>query len=82
MSAQSSAHISLPWYATRCWCGHVIDPLHAHDMSYLQAAMAWNHDGTLLASASDKGTVLRVHTLPQVSSAARSLSSSVSLPHW
>lgn len=29
------------------------------------AAFAWNHDGTLLASASDKGTVLRVHSFPQ-----------------
>ena len=31
--------------------------------------MAWNHDGSLLASASQKGTVLRVHRLPQASKA-------------
>ena len=36
----------------------------------LQAAMAWNDDGTMIASASDKGTVLRVYKLPQVSKAA------------
>lgn len=40
-------------------------------MSMLQAALAWNHDGTLLASASVKGTVLRVHCLPQVEQLVR-----------
>lgn len=35
----------------------------------VQAVMAWNHDGSLLASASQKGTVLRVHRLPQASKA-------------
>ena len=30
------------------------------------AVMAWNQDATLLASASTKGTILRVHRLPQV----------------
>ena len=30
------------------------------------AVMAWNQDASLLASASSKGTVLRVHKLPQV----------------
>jgi hypothetical protein len=29
--------------------------------------MAWNHDGTLLASASQQGTMIRVHKLPQAS---------------
>jgi autophagy-related protein 18 len=32
---------------------------------YEQAVMCWNHDGSYLASASQKGTVLRVHRLPQ-----------------
>lgn len=27
--------------------------------------MAWNYNSTLLASASAKGTVIRVHRLPQ-----------------
>ncbi len=31
--------------------------------------MAWNHEGSLLASASQKGTVLRVHRLPQAAKA-------------
>jgi hypothetical protein len=31
--------------------------------------MCWNHDGSLLASASGKGTVLRVHRLPQAAKA-------------
>jgi WD40 repeat protein len=35
----------------------------------LQAVMAWNHDGSLLASASQKGTVIRVFRLPEVSKA-------------
>ena len=30
------------------------------------AVMAWNQDASLLASASSKGTVLRVHKMPQV----------------
>lgn len=30
------------------------------------AVMAWNQDASLLASASNKGTVLRVHKMPQV----------------
>lgn len=30
------------------------------------AVMAWNQDASLLASASSKGTVLRVHRMPQV----------------
>ena len=30
------------------------------------AVMAWNQDASLLASASNKGTVLRVHRMPQV----------------
>ena len=34
-----------------------------------QAVMAWNHDGSLLASASQKGTVIRVFRLPDVSKA-------------
>ncbi len=34
-----------------------------------QATMCWNHDGSLLASASVKGTVLRVHRLPQAAKA-------------
>lgn len=34
-----------------------------------QAAMCWNHDGSMLASASAKGTVLRVHRLPQAAKA-------------
>ena len=38
-------------------------------MSSLQAVMAWNADGSLLASASQKGTVLRVHRLPQATKA-------------
>ena len=29
-----------------------------------QVVLAWNHDGTLLASASAKGTVIRVHRMP------------------
>ena len=28
------------------------------------AAMAWSADGTLLASASNKGTVIRVYNMP------------------
>lgn len=32
------------------------------------AVMAWNQDASLLASASSKGTVLRVHRMPQVHS--------------
>ena len=35
----------------------------------MQAVMAWNHDGSLLASASQKGTVIRVFRLPDVSKA-------------
>ena len=42
--------------------------MEAHSAA-LQAAMCWNHDGSLLASASQKGTVLRVHRLPQASKA-------------
>ena len=34
-----------------------------------QVVMAWNADGSLLASASQKGTVLRVHRLPQAAKA-------------
>ena len=30
------------------------------------AVMAWNQDASFLASASNKGTVLRVHQMPQV----------------
>ena len=30
------------------------------------AVMAWNQDASLLASASSKGTVLRVHRMPKV----------------
>ena len=37
-------------------------------MFCMQAEMTWNHDGTLLASASSKGTVIRIHRLPQVHS--------------
>ncbi|CAL5219293.1 g1099 [Coccomyxa viridis] len=33
------------------------------------SVMAWNHDGSLLASASQKGTVIRVFRLPEVSKA-------------
>ena len=29
-------------------------------------AMAWSHDASMLASASSKGTVIRVHRMPQV----------------
>jgi ABC-type Fe3+-hydroxamate transport system substrate-binding protein len=35
------------------------------------AVMAWNEDASLLASASNKGTVLRVHKMPQVITALR-----------
>ena len=35
------------------------------------AVMAWNQDASLLASASNKGTVLRVHKMPQVMTALR-----------
>ena len=35
----------------------------------VQTVMAWNHDGSLLASASQKGTVIRVFRLPDVSKA-------------
>jgi len=35
------------------------------------AVMAWNQDASLLASASNKGTVLRVHKMPQVNIALR-----------
>lgn len=35
------------------------------------AVMAWNQDASLLASASNKGTVLRVHKMPQVITASR-----------
>ena len=35
--------------------------------------MAWNSSGNLLASASDKGTVLRVHSMPQVAYGQQSL---------
>jgi autophagy-related protein 18 len=30
----------------------------------LQGLLSWNHDGSLLASASQKGTVVRVHAMP------------------
>ena len=33
----------------------------AHAMHSLQAAMAWDEAGALLATASKKGTVVRVH---------------------
>ena len=35
------------------------------------AVMAWNQDASLLASASNKGTVLRVHKMPQVITTSR-----------
>lgn len=38
------------------------------------AVMAWSQDASLLASASSKGTVLRVHQMPKV------LCSSYTLP--
>ena len=38
-------------------------------VSVLQSVMAWNHDGSLLASASQKGTVIRVFRLPEVAKA-------------
>ena len=39
---------------------------HIHMIHMMQAALAWNQDGSLLATASDKGTVIRVHRLPEV----------------
>ncbi|KAK9834076.1 hypothetical protein WJX81_008372 [Elliptochloris bilobata] len=42
--------------------GSVLSELAAHNLNVV--ALAWNHDGTLLASASAKGTVLRVHRMP------------------
>jgi len=43
--------------------GNVLCEVEAHKTAL--SLMAWNHDGTLLASASSKGTVIRVHRLPQ-----------------
>ncbi|GAX73703.1 hypothetical protein CEUSTIGMA_g1155.t1 [Chlamydomonas eustigma] len=42
--------------------GNVLCEVSAHT-SPLES-LAWNHDGTLLASASNKGTVIRVHRMP------------------
>ncbi|KAK9908866.1 hypothetical protein WJX75_003953 [Coccomyxa subellipsoidea] len=47
--------------------GNVLCEVAAHKSQV--AAMCWNHDGSLLASASGKGTVLRVHRLPQAAKA-------------
>ncbi|KAK9805371.1 hypothetical protein WJX73_007759 [Symbiochloris irregularis] len=47
--------------------GNVLCELKAHKSSL--AALAWNHNSTMLASASCKGTVVRVHCLPQASKA-------------
>ncbi len=47
--------------------GNALCELNAHQGQL--GALAWNHDGTLLASASTKGTVLRVHKLPSAGKA-------------
>lgn len=44
--------------------GDVLCQIKAHKSPV--AVMAWNEDASLLASASQKGTVLRVHQVPQV----------------
>jgi len=42
--------------------GHTLCELHAHRTPL--AALAFSPDGSLLASASEKGTVIRIHALP------------------
>lgn len=44
--------------------GDVLCQVKAHKSPV--AVMAWNEDASLLASASQKGTILRVHQIPQV----------------
>ena len=44
--------------------GNVLSEVTAHS-SPLEA-LAWSHDASMLASASSKGTVIRVHRMPQV----------------
>ena len=44
--------------------GDVLCQIKAHKSPV--AVMVWNEDASLLASASQKGTVLRVHQVPQV----------------
>ncbi|KAK9826980.1 hypothetical protein WJX74_002611 [Apatococcus lobatus] len=41
----------------------LLTEINAHKTSV--AAITWNQDGSLLATASDKGTVVRVHRLPE-----------------
>ncbi len=44
--------------------GNVLCEVPAHNTPL--EVMAWSHDASLLASASTKGTVIRVHRMPQV----------------
>ena len=44
---------------------HLVLQVMAHN-SPLEA-LAWNHDASLIASASSKGTVIRVRSMPKVS---------------
>ena len=66
-----SAHSTTPstcpgavyaWCMSACMCGFRVGTIS--DAASLQVVLAWNHDGTLLASASAKGTVIRVHRMP------------------
>lgn len=47
--------------------GSVLCEINAHKAPL--SALAWNHDGSYLASASVKGTVIRVHKMPQAAKA-------------
>ncbi|KAK9803652.1 hypothetical protein WJX72_008472 [[Myrmecia] bisecta] len=58
---------SLRVYDTLVDGGNVICEINAHKTP--AAVLAWNAEGTLLASASQKGTILRVHRLPQANKA-------------
>lgn len=49
--------------------GGALCELHAHRTPLV--ALAFNSDGSLLASASEKGTVIRVHSLPRPGSGAQ-----------
>lgn len=60
----SSKHGIMEVYNAATPGGDVLCQIKAHKSPV--AVMAWNEDASLLASASQKGTVLRVHSIPQV----------------